>query len=43
MLYSIYSFNPKGNQTGTRVKVTPCPFLQKVVEESQQMNLVLAV
>lgn len=25
MLYSIYGFNPEVNQTGTRVKVTPCP------------------
>lgn len=39
----MYSFNPKVNQKGTTVEVTPCPSPRKAKEESEQLNLELAV
>lgn len=43
MPYSKYSFNPKVYQKDTTVKVTSCPSPQKAKEESEQLNLELAV
>lgn len=43
MSYNKYSWNPKVNQKGTTVKITPCPSPQKAKEESEQLNLELAV
>lgn len=40
LCYTVYTV--KVNQTVIRVKVTPCSFPQKVVEEPQKLTLVLA-
>lgn len=43
MPHSKYSFNPKVNQKDSTVKVIPCPSPQKTQEESEKLNLELAV